>query len=79
MCTSGCPTQDHESYADCLRSKTPRVAYTNSANGWDASKQKRWDGELQRYRDLTAQGIQPEGTTHREMDYAERAANSGTF
>ena len=72
MCTSGCPTQDHLSYAECLRSKTPRVAYANSANGWDASKQKGWDRELSRYRDLVSQGIEPPGTKHAEIDRAER-------
>jgi hypothetical protein len=74
MCSSGCPTQDHASYGECLRSKTARVAYANSVNGWDASKQKRWDGELSRYRDLVSQGLEPKGTTHREMDRAEKQA-----
>lgn len=75
-CRSGCPTQDHGTYGDCLRAASLRIAYTNSANGWDATKQKRWDGELQRYRDLRGQGIEPPGTTHREMDQAEKALNS---
>lgn len=60
------------SYGQHLRRKGIRVAYTNSTNGWDASKQKRWDGELQRYRDLSASGIDPDGTTHTEMDRTER-------
>jgi hypothetical protein len=55
-----------------------RVAYTNSANGWDATKQKRWDGELARYRDLRAAGIEPPGTTHRDMDLAERTMEKVT-
>jgi hypothetical protein len=45
-----------------------RVAYTNSAGGWDATNQKRWDKELQRFRDLESSGISPLGTTHAEMD-----------
>lgn len=52
-----------------------RVAYTNSANGWDATTQKRWDGELQRFRDLEAQGVNPIGTTHAEMDRSERVVD----
>ena len=71
-CRSGCKTKDCGSYAACCRNSAPRVAYTNSANGWDASKQKRWDGELSRFRGLEAQGLEPPGTTHAEMDKYER-------
>jgi hypothetical protein len=72
-CRSGCATQDHSSYTDCLRQSGIRVSYTNSANGWDKTKQDKWDGELQRFRNLEAQGINPIGTTHREMDRTEIA------
>jgi hypothetical protein len=62
-CSCGCP-----SYGAHLRGKGIRVAYTNSANGWDKTKQDKWDGELSRFRSLEAQGIEPLGTTHAEMD-----------
>lgn len=74
-CRSGCPTKDCGTYGECCRRSTLRVAYTNSANGWDASKQKHWDGELERYRKLEASGIAPIGTTHKEMDRSERLAD----
>lgn len=74
-CRTGCPTKDCRSYAECLRGSGVRVGYSNSANGWDRSRQKHWDGELSRYRDLQAQGIDPIGTTHREMDRSERVAD----
>lgn len=74
-CRTGCPTKDHESYADCLRDSGIRVAYSNSANGYDLSKQKRWDQELSDYRDLRAQGIQPDGTTRRAIDKAARLSD----
>ena len=61
-CTSGCPTQDCESYAACLRNKGARVAYCNSATGQDYTTQKRWDKSLDRYREARAQGIQPSST-----------------
>lgn len=70
-CTSGCPTQDHGSYAECLRGKSIRVAYTDSANGSDATKQKRWDAEIGRYRNAVAQGIEPDGTTTTKVRQAE--------
>ena len=62
-CTSGCPTQDHESYAACLRGKGVRVMYANSANGLDLTREKKWDKELTAYADARAAGIQPERTT----------------
>ena len=71
-CTSGCPTQDCGSYAECLRSKGVRVAYTNSANGQDATKQKRWDAEISRYRSAVAQGMEPDGTTTAKVRQAEQ-------
>lgn len=61
-CTSGCKTQDHESYAACLKAKSTLVAYCNSAGGMDATTQKRWDKSLDQYRDARRQGIQPSST-----------------
>ena len=69
-CTSGCPTKDHRSYGECLRDKGAKVAYCNSAGGQDYTKQKKWDAELDAYRDARRQGIQPSGTT---MAAVERA------
>lgn len=34
-CTSGCPTQDHATWGECVRSKGLRVAYCQSAKGHD--------------------------------------------
>jgi hypothetical protein len=70
-CTSGCPTQDHASWGECLRNKGLRIAYAKSAAGQDATKQKRWDAEIGRYRSAVAQGMDPEGTTTRHVRMAE--------
>lgn len=69
-CTSGCPLQTCESYAACLRQKAPRVAYCNSAGGFDATAQKRWDRDLAAYKDARAQGIQPSSTSRAAVDRA---------
>jgi hypothetical protein len=61
-CTSGCKTQNHGSYAECLQSKGVRVAYCNSAGGSDATAQKKWDHELDLYRQVRREGIQPDST-----------------
>lgn len=61
-CTTGCLTQDHASYAACLKGKSIRVMYANSANGLDLTTEKKWDKELTAYADARAAGIQPETT-----------------
>lgn len=61
-CRTGCPTQDHESWAACARDSGIRVAYANSAKGFDLTAQKRWDRELDEYGAARAQGIQPRST-----------------
>lgn len=74
-CTSGCRTQDHDTYAQCLRSKGTKVAYANSAGGWDYSTQKKWDRDLAAYKDARAQGIQPSGTDRKAVDRAVALSN----
>lgn len=63
-CTSGCPTQDHRSYGECLRSK--HIATTgleSTGNGVVSRERERaWDNELSAYVDAKKQGIQPAGT-----------------
>jgi hypothetical protein len=74
-CTTGCATQDHSTYAECLRSKRTRVAYCNSANNMDYSTQKKWDRDLAAYKDARAQGIQPSGTDRAAVDRAVAMSN----
>lgn len=71
-CRAGCPTKDCASYAECIRGV--KVLYSDSTKGFDYSREKHWNKELDRYGTLVKSGIQPEGTTHRDMDRAERKA-----
>lgn len=71
-CREGCSTRDHVSYSDCLRNAGIRVAYTNSVNGWDATKEKKWTAENDRYSDMQRAGIDPSGVTHAQMDETMR-------
>lgn len=66
-CTTGCPTQDHASWGDCVRSKGLRLAYCQSAAGHDKTRQNKWDNELNEYRSAVAQGIEPESTATRDI------------
>jgi hypothetical protein len=56
-CRSGCPTQDHKSYAECSR------GLQLNAGALLTAEQKSWDSELSAYRSARSQGIQPDGTT----------------
>lgn len=73
-CTSGCKTKDHASWGECMRAKHAVIAYAGIGGG-DATAQKRWDSELQAYRDARAQGIQPDGTTRKHIDAALEASD----
>lgn len=75
-CTTGCPTQDCPSYAACLKGKSLRVAYCNSAGGMDYTAQKAWDKELSAYKDARAEGIQPAGTKMHQVENAKRISDS---
>lgn len=74
-CRSGCPTQDHQSYIECLRDAGIRVAYCDSVNGWDATKQRNWDRELSDYRGALKEGMEPLGTDRRSIDSALRISD----
>ena len=60
------------SLTDMLASSRLTHAYADSVNGSDATKQKRWDAEISRYRGAVAQGIEPDGTTTAKVRQAEQ-------
>jgi hypothetical protein len=74
-CRTGCPTQDHDTWGECARDANLRIGYAASAKGWDLTKQKKWDRELEDYRSAVKQGIQPKGTDRRSIDNAVRISN----
>lgn len=61
-CRTGCKTQDHESYAACLRAATPTVR--NSTQTADAMYHREAinAAEINEYKAARAQGIQPATT-----------------
>lgn len=70
-CSSGCKTQDHKSYGDCLRAKHTAVTGLESTNpSFDRTSNKAWDRELDRYQDAVRQGIQPASTKTAQIDAA---------
>lgn len=69
-CSSSCPTQDHATYGACMRAKNLQLN-PNLAN---TQRTKQFDGDLQKYRNARAQGIQPDGTSANQVQRAEETS-----
>lgn len=71
-CRSGCLTQDHGSWGDCLRASNIQMnagdAKSSSiSSGWT---EKKWNKELELYRSARKQGVQPDGTSTKQIQQA---------
>lgn len=73
-CRTGCKTKDHASWGECARAARMQVGPGESAPamywGGKPHDSKSWDGELNAYQNVRAQGVQPEGTTKDKVDAA---------
>lgn len=65
-CTSGCLTQDHSTYGECLKSKAPKVTTTDTRKG-DYAFRSNWNQEIKEYRDARKQGIQPKTSSLKDI------------
>ena len=74
VCRSGCDTQDHSSYAECLRAARVGIAAGESAPASIAIG-RTWDRELTTYADARRQGIQPASTRQKDIDAAVALSN----
>lgn len=75
-CTSGCKTQDHESYGACLKAKNLATTGLESTNpSFSRNREKAWDAELNRYEAAVKQGIQPASTRTEHIDAAVEVSN----
>jgi hypothetical protein len=81
-CRSGCPTQNHESWGDCLRASNIQMSTGDAKgdlvnNGWT---NKKWNSELSLYREARKQGIQPDGTStaqiRKAMDVSDKTGHA---
>jgi hypothetical protein len=68
-CRTGCPTQDHASFAECARS------ISVMGLGESGRKNRAWDNELSDYREARRQGIQPASTRRAGIDEALRLSS----
>ena len=73
-CRSGCPTQDHTNWGECLRASN-LVFGTGDANSAVTMPKKKFEAELQAYRDARRQGIQPTGTSMAKVQQEVELSN----
>jgi len=73
-CRSGCPTQDHGSWGDCLRASNIHMNAGDAKSGLQQTK-KQTDKELALYRAARKQGIQPESTRTKDIQSAIEISN----
>lgn len=64
-CSSGCPTQDHASYGECLRSKSLQVQ-NEEAHRYNQSM----NGALDDYVDARHSGMQPASVMKKDVAFA---------
>jgi len=73
-CSSACPTKDHRTFGECMRSKSLQLS--PHVNGDYAKKQKAWDKELGNYESAVNQGVQPRGTKQAQIDEAMKSSDA---
>lgn len=74
-CSTGCATQDHATFGECLRAKNMHTAYMAEWKGSDATLQKKADKNLDLYERARSQGIQPKSTSARDVNRAVRISD----
>lgn len=72
-CTSGCRTQDHASYAECLQSKRVRTDVQQASQSYQTGS--RFWTEIKEYREARAQGIQPKSSKLEDIRSAVAASH----
>jgi len=70
MCRTGCPTQDHRSYAECARELRMNTGVLLTV------EQKEWNRELDAYARAKAEGIQPDGTKMHKIEAAKKMSDA---
>ena len=67
MCRSGCPTQDHDSWGECARAANLQVGPA------DRDARIKWNRDLDEYRRVRKQGIQPKSVRRPAVEAAKIA------
>ena len=76
-CSTGCTTQDHESWGACMRSKNLRTGVVQDSQSYQTGN--RFWTEIKEYRSARAQGIQPKSSKLEDIRSAvSRSTQSNT-
>lgn len=75
-CTSGCRTQDHASYGECLRDKGVRDSNSTRTTDNLYAREHLNALEIKEYRAARAQGIQPKTTRLADIRTAVAASKA---
>lgn len=73
--SAGCVEGGHSNWGECVRSKAVQLNGIESINGVDRTKQKKWDYELDSYREARDGGLQPRSTNLKDSRAAMEAAS----
>lgn len=73
-CSAACPTKDHRTFGECVRSKGLQLSPAVNDNYGTA--QKSWDKELDNYESAVRQGVQPRGTKQHLIDEAMKTSDA---
>jgi len=74
-CRTGCRTQDHSSWGDCLRASNLQLNAGDAAAN-KVMPAKKWNGELDAYASARSQGVQPAGTQRHQIEAALKASET---
>ena len=76
-CRTGCPTQDHENWGECLRNSNLAMNAGDAKGGMvqNGYTQRKWNAELKAYRDARAQGIEPKSTRMKDIQTAVQTSD----
>lgn len=68
-CRTGCPTQDHENWGECLRASNLELS-TGDANNRKTMSSKAYNNELNAYSNAVRQGVEPATTNMKDIKSA---------
>jgi len=74
-CRSGCTEKNHKTYIECLRASNLQINTGDAGRAESPLTAKKWDNELEAYRNARAEGIQPAGTTMKAINEAKAASD----
>lgn len=73
-CRTGCPTQDHANWGECVRASNLQLS-TGDANSRRVMTNKAWDAEMNAYQDAVRQGLDPKTTSMKDIVAAKAMAD----